>query len=499
MLPKKGFEVFVAVVTVAAMLAVAGCGGGGGAVSSGNPAAVIPASALQVVSPPAPKAPPRQSAAQEPPETEPVEPPEIEPGGPFTPEPTLPEFPRIYGAADSRMMPDVNNGRHYGGSLPGWVSQEAQLREWSAAAKDASSNEALFARDTVRQSSRYHQIAVRTDASTSFFGDLYPRDDGVNVYLTGAGGYALANTTVGRWRGNGVKPRPRTGDDVRYTVYAPTAHRNDKPHGLVGMAFTDRKPMKLAPGWEPPENGDTFSGYGLWEPPELNYLAYGIWMLALGDDATTKHEVGVTVSGAPIGFHNLRVASGTAQYTGGFTGLYFKEQTGRKSEIIPLTGEARLTANFSLNNSSDINADGLAVHGTIHGELSDIQDGRGRENFRFNVDGTGIENVGGAGNGLFGLPEKFILEKAEIVEYPTFRGGPNTYDDPEGHRIRGTVRANVELGNVFTGKWGGKFFGGPGPMGDKPGRVGGTFAAHASAKIGEVTGRSVIGVFGARR
>ena len=184
--------------------------------------------------------------------------------------------------------------------------------------------------------------------------------------------------------------------------------------------------------------------------PDADYLAGGIWVRVPADAASVAdYEFGAFVDGNdPFRQANLAGLTGTATYTGpeGATAVYSHQGTNRNYFV---DGDVRLTADFG-------DASSL---GSISGTISNIT-GEGPEpDWYEGVSVTlGTAQIGSADSGFF-------------------TGDTST---------TGTDSA-------FTGKWGGQFYGN-GAAGAHPGSVAGTFGA-ATADGSE----SFVGAYGARR
>ena len=182
---------------------------------------------------------------------------------------------------------------------------------------------------------------------------------------------------------------------------------------------------------------------------DTDYLAGGIWVRVPADaDSVADYEFGAFMDGDdPFEQANLAGLTGTATYEGDARAVYSHQETNRNYFV---DGDVRLTADFG-------DADSL---GSISGTVSNFT-GEGPESDAYEGVGVslGTAQIGNADSGFF-------------------TGDTST---------SGTD-------SVFTGKWGGQFYGDGDAADDQPGSVAGTFGA-ATADGGE----SFVGVYGADR
>ena len=183
--------------------------------------------------------------------------------------------------------------------------------------------------------------------------------------------------------------------------------------------------------------------------PDADYLAGGIWVRVPADAASVAdYEFGAFVDGSdPFRQANLAGLTGTATYTGDATAVYSYQPTERNYFV---DGDVRLTADFG-------DASSL---GSISGTVSNFE-GEGPESDSYEgVSVTlGTARIGNADSGFF-------------------TGDTST---------TGTDSA-------FAGKWGGQFYGNGAAASDHPGSVAGTFGGATADGSG-----SFVGVYGAYR
>ena len=181
---------------------------------------------------------------------------------------------------------------------------------------------------------------------------------------------------------------------------------------------------------------------------DTDYLARGIWVRTPANGNLADYEFGAFVDGNdPFEQSNLTGLTGEATYMGEATAVYSIAST--RQTYFP-DAKASLTASFG---------DGATL-GTIEGRIYDIT---GHGPMSDSYDGVVI-NLGRAAIGA--------------SDSGFFTGDTST---------TGTDSA-------FTGKWGGQFYGNGAAATDHPGSVAGTFGT-ATASGGE----SFIGMFGAHR
>ena len=552
MFAKKNFRMVATVASAAALLAVAGCGGGGGTVSSGNPAAIIPASALQLqdtINRPKQQGPPQtrpKPATQARAET--TEQVREQPAGEIQEQPEKQPAPqpqrstngnagslrsvRPIGVVDAGLLSDLAENQHGSHALPDWAGDTARHMAWLFAAKKVSSianrppiferrlrrhhpSVALFSEsrarnfDTVRMSSgKAFNIIVREYDDPRMSGahkepgwegnewsaGVYFGDGSVPSTLdnpptttsfTSKPSYSrrfydpvlndrrLSASELSETAQNGVKYRRYGGEEDNV---------NGKTINIVGTAFSD-KPE------EPDLNKVAFS-------TNLDYLAYGIWLLVPNDAAANQkhaHHVGVAVSGPPISFSELYCLEGGATYTGSVVGKYFY-RTASTQKISAFSGDVTLKATFNANPREDIH--GRYTFGVIRGEIGNMRDAQGQP-----------ASTNTPGGGLYGLPDDLTLGQANIVQDKDGKGFvgqipyPVRKPDPRGHRFHAALSGD----GGYAGQWAGKFFGVPVAAEDisktYPSRAGGTIAASSDQAFGSgsqgIKSRALIGVFGA--
>ncbi len=185
---------------------------------------------------------------------------------------------------------------------------------------------------------------------------------------------------------------------------------------------------------------------------DADYLVGGIWVRVPEDAASVAdYEFGAFMSGSdPFTQANLAGLTGTATYAGDATAVYSDEASNRNYSV---EGEVSLTADFGGDSSL----------GTISGAITNVT-GEAPEPGWY--EGSRVElgtaQIGSADSGFF--------------------TGDTSATDPE-------------TGDVFSGKWGGRFYGN-GAAGAYPGAVAGTFGGAATTARGR---ESYVGIYGAFR
>ena len=185
---------------------------------------------------------------------------------------------------------------------------------------------------------------------------------------------------------------------------------------------------------------------------DTDYLAGGIWVF-VPDTATSlaDYEFGAFADGnAPFAQSALPALTGTATYEGEATGVYSED--GRNWFF---DAAATLMANFD---------GGTNNLGTISGRIYD-------------ADVYGVRELG----------DNFDVQR---VDGTLHLGAANIGGSEAGFFTGNTSRTSSD-GDIYTGKWGGQFYGN-GELDGKPGSVAGTFGAATMS--GD---QSLLGAFGA--
>ena len=187
---------------------------------------------------------------------------------------------------------------------------------------------------------------------------------------------------------------------------------------------------------------------------DADYLAGGIWVRVPENAASVAdYEFGAFMDGSdPFDQANLAGLRGTATYTGDARAVYSHETSNRNYSV---EGEVSLTADFG-------DASSL---GSIRGAITNVTGEAPEPGWYEGSSVTlGTAQIGSADSGFF--------------------TGDTSATDPE-------------TGDVFSGKWGGRFYGNGAAATDLPGAVAGTFGGAATTAEG---GReSYVGIYGAFR
>lgn len=452
----KSFTIFSTATSVAMLLAVAGCeGGSGGGVASRPDDESMP----PIVAPIPPQAPSQPSP---PPDDEPMPPivaptPPQAPSQPSTPpvitQPPPPQPARPSSSIDPTdltMLPDFANRKIGTTDLPAWAGETTNLAGWASKAKTIGApgfttydHRSIFF-GTVRQAS----------GSALFISS--PKVPGIDpsrtrMYFRDGRGdyedslYTITETDTGGPHGEGTITSTR--NNIPLARLLSQSELGSQSKGNINYRFYGG--VETIGGKERKIVGTVWTG-----ATDPDYLSYGIWMMA--PHATgTEFDVGAVVNGRTLRFVAFANLEGTATYTGRATGMFFN---GDENETETFRGDIKLTADFNGPVIYPSNTS-IARLGKVEGEI---------DNFK-NVDGLSID----------GMPTKLDLKQAnvDVIRY---------LDDP--------VRFQAGLdGNGFTGSWGGKFFGGTVPSGDRSTAYASKAAGTFQAANGE---KSLIGVFG---
>ena len=186
---------------------------------------------------------------------------------------------------------------------------------------------------------------------------------------------------------------------------------------------------------------------------DADYLAGGIWVRVPENVASVAdYEFGAFMSGSdPFAQANLAGLEGGATYAGDARAVYSHEASNRNYIV---DGDVHLTADFG--DASNL--------GTIGGTLSNF---------------TGK------------APEPGWYEGARVTLRPAQIGSANS-----GFFTGKTSATDPETGDVFTGEWGGRFYSNGAAASDLPGAVAGTFGGAATTADGR---ESYVGIYGAFR